>query len=403
VYISITNRTTGDGHALAAFGYAEYQTHIYFPVYDPNSPTKLNWLMYDRDTGESEIPEYQSWELNCFYVMKTAKYDDIIPWWQRIWPWQWEKSFIHPFLDNYTLAVSKCPLDLTSSYGEGHFEETRYVSDIDRSSGFMEYSKEDSIPKDAFYAVIYPDNVNPQVKTEKIPETIDSITLMSIDSSYIGGISVEASELTLYDKEEGYDILASGTVCVESFNMTESQISNSTVTLQLSTESMINMSEGKFFIDIGNDGTVDEILIPPIAEFGFSIYNDYVLFDASPSYDPDGFIVNYTWNFGDGNTTTTTEETITHSYATEDDCNVILTVTDDGGAKHSVSRVIAVTALRGDLNSDGILTPADAAIALQIAAIGAHDDAADVSGDGLVTSLDALMILQAAAGVADSL
>ncbi|PXF60723.1 MAG: hypothetical protein C4B59_07790 [Candidatus Methanogaster sp.] len=54
--------------------------------------------------------------------------------------------------------------------------------------------------------------------------------------------------------------------------------------------------------------------------------------------------------------------------------------------------------VRGDLNSDGILTPADAAIALVIAASGAHDPAADVSGDGSVTSLDALMILQAAAG-----
>ena len=53
----------------------------------------------------------------------------------------------------------------------------------------------------------------------------------------------------------------------------------------------------------------------------------------------------------------------------------------------------------GDLNRDGILTPADAAIALEIAA-GSRpfDDAADVSGDGSVTSLDALMILQAAVG-----
>nr|CAI64204.1 conserved hypothetical protein [uncultured archaeon] len=55
------------------------------------------------------------------------------------------------------------------------------------------------------------------------------------------------------------------------------------------------------------------------------------------------------------------------------------------------------TPQKGDLNSDGTLTPADAAIALRIAATGAHNDAADVSGDGCVTSLDALMILQAAA------
>ena len=53
---------------------------------------------------------------------------------------------------------------------------------------------------------------------------------------------------------------------------------------------------------------------------------------------------------------------------------------------------------KGDLNHDGDLTPADATIALQLAATGAHNPAADVSGDDRVTSLDALMILQAAAG-----
>jgi hypothetical protein len=53
----------------------------------------------------------------------------------------------------------------------------------------------------------------------------------------------------------------------------------------------------------------------------------------------------------------------------------------------------------GDLNGDNRITPADAAIALRLAVIGAYDPAADVSGDDRVTSLDALMILQAAAGL----
>ena len=57
--------------------------------------------------------------------------------------------------------------------------------------------------------------------------------------------------------------------------------------------------------------------------------------------------------------------------------------------------------MKGDLNGDGTLTPADAAIALRLAVTGAHDDAADVSGDGAVTSLDALMILQAAADMVE--
>nr|QNO46606.1 hypothetical protein OEAKOMNL_00007 [Methanosarcinales archaeon ANME-2c ERB4] len=59
---------------------------------------------------------------------------------------------------------------------------------------------------------------------------------------------------------------------------------------------------------------------------------------------------------------------------------------------------------KGDLNSDGFTTPADAAIALVIAAGGSSScdlatfAAADVSGDECVTSLDALMILRLAAG-----
>nr|QNO45666.1 hypothetical protein LOFKPPND_00004 [Methanosarcinales archaeon ANME-2c ERB4]QNO47871.1 hypothetical protein DJFEGNLO_00025 [Methanosarcinales archaeon ANME-2c ERB4] len=59
--------------------------------------------------------------------------------------------------------------------------------------------------------------------------------------------------------------------------------------------------------------------------------------------------------------------------------------------------------LSGDLNRDDQTTPADAAIALTIAAVGGSAScdpttlaAADVNHDGQVTSLDALMILQAA-------
>ena len=44
-------------------------------------------------------------------------------------------------------------------------------------------------------------------------------------------------------------------------------------------------------------------------------------------------------------------------------------------------------------------TPADAAIALRLAASGAQNSAADVSSDGSITYIDALMILRAATGV----
>ena len=48
---------------------------------------------------------------------------------------------------------------------------------------------------------------------------------------------------------------------------------------------------------------------------------------------------------------------------------------------------------RGDLNGNGRITPADAVIALRMAANGEYSDNADINIDSSITSLDALMIL----------
>ena len=79
--------------------------------------------------------------------------------------------------------------------------------------------------------------------------------------------------------------------------------------------------------------------------------------------------------------------------------NTPYNITDDGTFDYHP--LCPPSSVKGDLNGDGDLTPADAAIALQLAVTGAHDDAADVSGDGQTTSLDALMILQAAAEIVE--
>jgi len=79
--------------------------------------------------------------------------------------------------------------------------------------------------------------------------------------------------------------------------------------------------------------------IPPIAKFRFfpqePTVGETVVFNASESYDPNpnGMIVTYSWNFGDGNTTTTNEPIITHTYWIVSNFNITLTVTDKEGLK----------------------------------------------------------------------
>ena len=144
----------------------------------------------------------------------------------------------------------------------------------------------------------------------------------------------------------------------------------------------------------------------PVANFTYSPENpkttDTVTFDASAAYDPDpeGHIMEYRWNFGDigdGNITTGTDAIIMHSYETEGYYVVSLTVIDDKGAEGSMIRTISVTVPRGDLNHDSMVTSADAAIVLEMAARGEWSAEADVDGDSVVTSLDALMVLGDAA------
>jgi len=74
---------------------------------------------------------------------------------------------------------------------------------------------------------------------------------------------------------------------------------------------------------------------PPVASFTYSplapCTGETVIFNASASYDPDGNIASYKWDFGDGNITTVSHPVIAHTYVAVGTYMVNLTVIDNDG------------------------------------------------------------------------
>jgi len=81
--------------------------------------------------------------------------------------------------------------------------------------------------------------------------------------------------------------------------------------------------------------------IVPSADFTFSCNLLSCDFDASSSSDPDGTIVDYFWNFGDG--TTASGVTATHTFPASESYSVTLSVTDNGGLSASRTKAVSVS------------------------------------------------------------
>ena len=79
---------------------------------------------------------------------------------------------------------------------------------------------------------------------------------------------------------------------------------------------------------------------PPTADFTYTTSDLTVTFTDASS-DLDGSVDAWNWSFGDGDTST--EQSLTHDYATEGTYTVTLTVTDDDDATGSTSQVVAVS------------------------------------------------------------
>ena len=89
--------------------------------------------------------------------------------------------------------------------------------------------------------------------------------------------------------------------------------------------------------------------LPPVADFTFSpanpIVNQSIEFNASQSYDTDGNITNYHWDFGDGESSSGSNAlpVINHSYKDTGSFIVNLTVTDNDGLTAYITKVVNVS------------------------------------------------------------
>lgn len=89
---------------------------------------------------------------------------------------------------------------------------------------------------------------------------------------------------------------------------------------------------------------------PPIAIAGgpyFTQVGDLVQFDSTGSYDPDGTIAFYRWNFGDGSSEIL-EENPTHIYENPMEFQVTLTIIDNDGSSTSSNTFVSVGTQEND-------------------------------------------------------
>ena len=77
----------------------------------------------------------------------------------------------------------------------------------------------------------------------------------------------------------------------------------------------------------------------PTAGFGYTT-SDLMVDFSDQSTDPDGSIVSWSWDFGDG--VTSPDQSPVHTYAAGGTYSVTLTVTDDGGATDTTSQAVTV-------------------------------------------------------------
>jgi len=148
---------------------------------------------------------------------------------------------------------------------------------------------------------------------------------------------------------------------------------------------------------------------PPVADFAYSPSQsttwDEIQF-TDQSSDSDGILVDWSWDFGDGETAN--DQNAVHRYRDPGMYQVALAVTDNDGLTGSTIQEIRVSLGPGDITGDGAIDVIDVRLCLQMA-LGVIDgtldqrEQADVDTDGDVDLADAQILADYIIGICSPL
>jgi PKD repeat protein len=120
-------------------------------------------------------------------------------------------------------------------------------------------------------------------------------------------------------------------------------VAESSNELRIKVSSLVNLMPGTYTFEIDLLGEEPENK-PPVADAGGPYYGRprvAIAFDGTWSQDPDGTIVSYAWDFGDGAKDVGAK--VSHTYEDEGVYTVTLTVTDDDGLTDSDATTATVS------------------------------------------------------------
>lgn len=111
---------------------------------------------------------------------------------------------------------------------------------------------------------------------------------------------------------------------------------------QLTCYFTLNGVQYPFVIWVTGTGGASSANIKPVASISLSYSGMTVTGNASGSYDPDGSIASYVWNFGDGSIGVS-GVTASYTYTTAGTYTITLTITDNSGGSSSQTATVVIT------------------------------------------------------------